>query len=389
MDNHRKVIVIGGNHHNTLGVVRSLGRKGIKPIVIITKSGSEKILASKYVGKGYSVEGSEAALALLNDFFLHESLKPVVIACHDNISSLLDLNRDKLKNYFILPGTAVQGRVTKVMNKQRMALLAEKVGMKVPNTLVLNSSSIISGEQLTMPCITKPLASRDGSKSEIKICYNKDELYAFLSKEKGRNFLVQQYIDKEIEFQLIGCSLNEGKEVIIPGVSVIIRQPLNTNTGFLHYTSLNSTFDKTIEATQKFFCSIQYNGLFSAEFLRGRDGTDYFMEVNFRNDGNSIAVTNAGVNLPYIWFLASSGMDYKKEIHPVHDEYVMPEFAELDLLANRSISKKQWKADMRLATSYMDYAEDDPAPTDGWKRYKKAKRQALLKRFVNSIIKRK
>lgn len=389
MDSQRKVIIIGGNHHNTLGVVRSLGRKGLKPIVIITNAGGKGIMASKYVGKGYSVEGSEEALALLNDSYSHETPKPIIIACHDIISSLLDLNRDRLLKYFVLPGSSVQGRVTEIMNKQKMAALAEQVRMNIPLTMVLNSSSDITEVQLTMPCITKPLASRDGSKQEIKICHNKEELHSFLIEGEGRDFLVQQYIDKDIEFQLIGCSLNDGVDVIIPGVSVIIRQPANTNTGFLHYMLLDSTFRKTVEATKQFLRKIQYNGLFSAEFLRGKDGVDYFMEVNLRNDGNAIAVTNAGVNLPYIWYLASSGLEYQKEICPVHDEYVMPEFAELDLFASRSITKKLWKEDMRMATSYMDYAEDDPEPTEGWKKYNKAKYQAYIKRLLNYFIKRK
>ena len=29
------IIVIGGNHHNTLGVIRSLGYKGLRPYVIL------------------------------------------------------------------------------------------------------------------------------------------------------------------------------------------------------------------------------------------------------------------------------------------------------------------------------------------------------------------
>ena len=35
MLNQREIIVIGGNHHNTLGVIRGLGFGGVKPIVIL------------------------------------------------------------------------------------------------------------------------------------------------------------------------------------------------------------------------------------------------------------------------------------------------------------------------------------------------------------------
>ena len=64
------------------------------------------------------------------------------------------------------------------------------------------------------------------------------------------------------------------------------------------------------------------------EFLRGKDGKDYFMEINFRNDGNSICVTASGMNLPYIWYLYNSGLSYEKELcyETMHGVIVMPEF---------------------------------------------------------------
>ena len=35
----KKVIVIGGNHHNTLGVLRSLGEKGVfSELILVTSS---------------------------------------------------------------------------------------------------------------------------------------------------------------------------------------------------------------------------------------------------------------------------------------------------------------------------------------------------------------
>ena len=44
--------VIGGNHHNTLGVVRSLGYKGLRPPVIIVSSQKKPYVCnSKYIEK--------------------------------------------------------------------------------------------------------------------------------------------------------------------------------------------------------------------------------------------------------------------------------------------------------------------------------------------------
>ena len=134
-----------------------------------------------------------------------------------------------------------------------------------------------------------------------------------------------------MEFQLIGCSIDAGKTIIIPGYTNIIRQPHNTNTGYLKYESIEF-LNYDYSAVKRFLEEIGYNGLFSAEFVRDENGVDYFLEINLRNDGNAYCVQSAGVNLPYIWCfylvnqsLPDTQISIKKEIH------FMPEFTDLHL----------------------------------------------------------
>ena len=48
-----KVLVIGADHHNTLGIVESLGEKGIKSyVLIVAEAKSSFVLKSKYVIEG-------------------------------------------------------------------------------------------------------------------------------------------------------------------------------------------------------------------------------------------------------------------------------------------------------------------------------------------------
>ena len=389
MTHFSKAIVIGGSHHNTLGVIRSLGRKGINPDVIITRNDpSSFVLKSKYINRRWTIDSSEAAIDLLLSEYSNEREKPVVYTCHDVIASIIDLNYDRLSPYFIIPGISMQGQVTEYMNKEIMGGLASSAGLKVPRSWIINYDSLLQQKQIVVfPCITKPLESRNGNKGEIMVCNNFDQLKHFLKVKKGKDYLVQEYVDKDFEFQLIGCSLRSGEEVVIPGVSTILRQPSNTNTGFLHYGLCDKSYTQTIGNTIVFIREIGYSGLFSAEFLRDKNGGDYFMEINFRNDGNSIAVTNAGVNLPYIWYLASQNIDYRSEITPLHDEYVMPEFDEMSLYIHGDISLSEWKNDMERATSYMDFDAEDPKPTDSWRIYNRQKRTATIKRIAYRVLK--
>ena len=47
MINNKDVIIIGGNHHNTLGVIRGLGYEGIKPILILIAGDNEDTYVDK------------------------------------------------------------------------------------------------------------------------------------------------------------------------------------------------------------------------------------------------------------------------------------------------------------------------------------------------------
>ena len=379
----QKVIVIGGNHHNTLGVIRALGRKGVNPYVILTASDKEPFVAKcKYITEIWTdLKPSEVPHFLLTNFTDRKE-KPVLIACNDTNSFVLDENRNELSNYFVVPGTK-DGQLKLYMNKLEMSLMADKNGLTVPYSSVVYDGYI--DEDLQFPCIVKPEFSNRGTKKDINIFENKECLRKFL-KGNPKRYNIQHFIDKQFEYQLIGCSLNNGEEIIIPGYSKLIRPGNGSNTGFLCYDNYPDDFLNIIERSKHFIKETGYNGLFSVEFLRGKDGIDYFMEINFRNDGNGISVTNAGVNLPYIWYLYNTGAEFRNEIKSITKQYVMPEFTELSMWYSGQISWRNFRADMKLATSYMDYDSEDPAPTCGWCNYRKMLINMMIKKPVKSFI---
>ena len=83
-----KFIVIGYEHYNPLGVIRSLGENGIRPIVIMLKDDVKIASMSKYVGKLYFVKNNDQAYQLLLKKYGREEYKPFVIPCDDNITEL-------------------------------------------------------------------------------------------------------------------------------------------------------------------------------------------------------------------------------------------------------------------------------------------------------------
>lgn len=357
----KEVIVIGGSHQNAIGVIRALGRKGIKSFfILISHSSKSFINRSRYLSGHISLMPQQVVSSLLENK-CEDGKRKVIIACHDEIVELLDTHRKELEQHFILPGTE-DGLLQKLLDKQYLTLDAKNFGFTVPASFSTTDGFNIDDVQF--PCITKPWKSHKGSKSHIKRFEDNQSLSQFLKENNGKEFQIQQFIDVDFEYQLIGASYKFGDEVVIPGVSIILRPYNGSNTEFLHYRRLTADFNNVVALVKQYLKDKRYSGLFSAEFLRGSDGKDYFMEINFRNDGNTISVTNAGANLPYWWVMKNSGVDVALP-EVTHDQYLLPEHRELSLWRKGIITTKELRSDWKLATCYSKYASDDKWPTYG------------------------
>lgn len=327
--------------------------------------GDEKnpyVAHSRFIKEKVIVSSVEDVIGVLRTYAkkLHE--KAVVIACSDGASSLLDVYYNELTVHFFLPGSNGQGMLTKIMDKEEMSELGRSVGFHVPESWIVEKEEDI--DNIVYPCITKPILSKDGLKSDIQICYKKSDLLEVVRTGNCYKYQVQKFIDKDFEYQLIGLSLNGGKELIIPGISRCIRPCPGTNTGFLKYTRIDS-FSVPIEKCRQFVRQTTYSGLFSIEFLRDKSGNDYFMEMNFRNDGNSICVTKAGYNLPYLWYAYNSKLDYRSILdnYCFREVLVMPELDDFNrFVRTRKVGLLQWLNDVKKTDAFMEYDSKDSVP---------------------------
>lgn len=384
-----KIVVLGGNHHNTLGVVRSLGMKGLKPyVMVLCNTRKSFVLTSKYIQKGWICQTHRNAIDTLCANFSVITEKAVLIATNDESASLIDSHINLLSPFFYLPNAGDQGVLTEWMNKEIMSQNAASVGLNVPKTWLFKDANKPS--DIEFPCITKGINSVIGSKNDIRICQNEVELNNFLYNQRHcPEIQIQKFIDKDFEFQFLGLSLNGGEEIIIPGRTRINRpNGIENDEFFLEFGKCDSSFDETISKCKSFIRLTGYSGIFSAEFLRGKDGTDYFMEVNFRNDANGIAATTSGTNLPYLWYLYNSGGDYKTELDDssVNDVFMTPDLSYFHIMMKREISYKEWKRNIQRTSCFSTYCKDDIRPFIALLfMQKRGIISAIFKRFLKSI----
>ena len=348
------IIIGGGNHHNILGVIRALGERNVTFELITFK---HYVSSSKYVSQHIAFESpNEVIRHLLEKTCIGEG-KDILISCADVITELLNLHYPLLSDKYIIPGFKNHQQVQTLMDKSTMISIAKKCGLTSPTIWSLP----VDFESVKYPCITKGHLSSHSGKDSVLILQTPKQLQEFMEGQSISVF-AQEYIQKKEEIQFIGLSLNSGDEVIIPGMTKIIRSQPNTNTGFLSYGPIDPLYETIISKAKTFFKECEYSGLFSIEFIRDYNDNVYFLEVNFRNDGNAWCVTKAGINLPLIWVKACRGESYKDEIRRPRQILMMPEFQDFKLVLQRKVSLWKWITDWRNTDYFMEYDKYDKKP---------------------------
>lgn len=131
-------IIIGGNHHNTLGVIRALGYKGINSLVIlVTNEKKPYVSFSKYITKCVLLNSSKEIVSYLLNYAKGIDKKSIIFSCADFVTSELDKFYNELNNHYHLPTANGKDICNHYMNKDVMATLANKVGIFTPPSWII------------------------------------------------------------------------------------------------------------------------------------------------------------------------------------------------------------------------------------------------------------
>lgn len=293
------------DHYNPLGIIRSLGEMGIKPIVLLCAKRPILVQYSKYIDKCYHFTTIEEGYKYMIRQYSNEILKPFVYNGSDNIALLLDNHYNDIKDKFYFCNG--QGNLNKYLHKYNLNLLAQKCGCNIPKEELLERGKLPT--TLKYPVMTKAQTSAGGGnwKKESFICKNEDELKIAYQKIKSDKVLVQEFIYKKNEYCIDGISINAGEHIYIPFAASYFRFTPESYGAYMYFNPI--TDNNLIAKIKQIIKESKYTGIFCAEFLIDQNNNYYFLEVNYRNSGWSYAYTYGGFNLPYMW--AKSTLDQK------------------------------------------------------------------------------
>lgn len=312
--NKNSVIIVGGDHHNTLGLIRAFGYQGYYVIAYIIDQRSKSfVVHSKYVNEFQIFKTEEEVLKVLLQ--RDASVMIPIVASSDKAAEVLDNSFNSLSQKYYLANCNGQGNLSFWMNKENMLRRATECGLHPPYSMFVrhNTPIDIRLQDIPLPCIIKPLKSSGSSKDDFAVCTDYQELIKTVNAKRysKEEFIIQEKINIDYEFLIIGSRCRRTKaNHIVGGLHKIKCCKDVDNMGMLVQAYTTPIIPSIIELSSitAFLESIDYEGLYSIEFMVAGE-IAYFTEINLRNDGCIWCWTEAGCNIAANWADEIKGND--------------------------------------------------------------------------------
>ena len=358
MENIRAVI-IGDSTNNTLSIIRSLGEANIEQVLIL-KCDSDicYVKKSKYLKYSlvYTIRSITECYSILMDLKEDKTYRQTIICSFDEAATYIDSKEPELSKYYRTPAKGKQ--IGKLFNKEEQCKLAEECGLTVPKSIVFHRTENIESYNLIFPVLIKPLYSTKGAKSDIHICQSKTDLTNALASESYcSEFIIQEFIDKEHEIDCIGVRTEKGM-FLAGGIKKIRHYPPLVGAGAYGLFQTIGHYNINIEGLIKFLNKANYYGPFSVEFLH-KGGKNYFMEVNFRNEGLAYVATAAGANLHALYMHPETEINTEK----IHKIYMMNYSVDFLYVKNHELPFFTWFRDLLRTRCFININFKDLNPT--------------------------
>ena len=370
------IVFVSKEHYNPLGIVRTFGEAGIKPVVVIVKGEPKFVGQSKYVKKRHYVENAEEGIKLIKEKYTNEKEKSFILTGDDVTVMTLDKHYDELKDHFYFYNAGESNRITYYMNKDNMIEVAVKHGLNVAKTWKVMVGDIPA--DIKYPIMTKAINSFGAEwKNIVFICHNDEELRTAYSKMKSKEILLQQYIDKIDEVSFDGFSVDHGKQTII--LTEVYQEYCIPDKYSPYWDVRNNTDLETTGKIKEIIKEIGLEGIFEFEFMVDKDHKLWFLEINFRNTALGYSTTAVGMPQVTLWCdLMEKGRIDEGIIKTIPDGFkAMAECFDFDARVKTGmISKKEWMKQYKACQCKLYKGHDDNIPFYRfmWYKFTKMKR---------------
>ncbi len=310
---------------NGLGVVRSLGRQGVRVFgVIFAERGVARY--SRYCEVVDPPEGgaNEAEfLSHLQALCQRMNAPPVLFPTTDESAAVLSRYEEDLatKALFVIPERRT---MLDILNKDGTKRLAVEHGIQIPTTHLASSFTHLCD---IAPRMHYPILFKPRNQYSVRLPGRAKNITFHELSELTTFFAVYPHLASEGVFQeiilggdghILVCAtyLDRNSEPLAVYTGRKIRQ-LQPDYGITSY-GISENLPGIADMTIGFLERIRYRGLAAVEYVQDRNtGLVYFLEINGRSYYHNSLFLSCGINLPWIAYLDAVR-------HPMLTREVMP-----------------------------------------------------------------
>jgi D-aspartate ligase len=307
-------VVIGGDYQG-LGIVRSLGERGI-PICVVDDEYSISRFSryTKFAVRVSDLRNETTTIETLLEIGKRLNLRGwVLFPTREELVAALSRHRNRLLEVFRVP-TPAWDTVQWMWDKRNTYQLASELRIPIPETWVPQALEDIDKITTAFPLALKPAIKEHffyATKVKAWRANTKEQLRTLLGRAnsiaKPGEIIIQNLIPGDGKHQFGYCAFfKDGRAV---GSMVTRRRRQHP-----HEFGRASTFVETIDLmaaeslSERFLQKINYYGLVEVEFkLDPRDGQLKLLDVNPRTWGYHSLGRSAGVDFPYLLYADQIG----------------------------------------------------------------------------------
>ncbi len=315
-------VVIGGDYQG-LGIVRSLGRRGI-PVCIID---NERSIArfSRYANHAVRVDelrDPEASVATVLEVGRRLGLEGwVLYPTRDETVAAFAIHRARLAAFFRVP-TPEWATTKWAVDKRNTYQFADDLGIPTPRTWYPTSLHDLHEIDGPFPLVLKPAIKENfiyATKAKAWRVDTREQLNERFIEAAvitgGDSMMVQELISGDGRHQFAYCAFfKDGRSV----AGLVARRWRQHPPEFGRASTFVETIDLPLltERSERFLRTLGYYGLVEIEYKRDpRDGTYKLLDVNARTWGYHTLGAMAGLDFPYLLFMDQVGEQIPTQPH--------------------------------------------------------------------------
>jgi len=306
-------LVLGADYRG-LGVVRSLGRRGV-PVWVLREAGEPLASTSRYARRSLAwPSAGEDRVAFLCRLAESEGITGwALVPTADETAALVARHHDELGRYFthtVAPWEVVRWAYDKRLTYE----LAERVDVACPRTAYPQTQDDAAAVDLAFPVVIKPTVKESFNRLTAAKAWRVDSREELLERYAEACVLVdpstlmlQELVPGGGDGQFSYAALCVDGE---PLASITARRTRQYPADFGRASTYVETVDcpELVEPSLRLLRELRFDGLIEVEFKRDpRDGVLKVLDMNPRVWGWHTLCGRAGVDFPHLLWLLVSG----------------------------------------------------------------------------------